>query len=80
MGNCIEKCKSGSHCDLKPKWAIVGGGNGGQAMAGHLALMDFNVKLYDIIPEKVQAINKNGGINVEGVVQGLGKPDLLQLT
>ena len=33
--------------------------------------------MYDIIPEKVQAINKNGGINVEGVVQGLGKPDLV---
>ncbi len=79
MGNCIEKCKSGSckSCDFRPKWAVVGGGNGGQAMAGHLALMNFNVKLYDIIPEKIQAINDNGGINVGGVVKGLGKPDLV---
>lgn len=57
----------------KLKWAIIGGGNGGQAMAGHLAIMGFSVTLYDIFAETIDVINKQGGIEVEGVVNGLGK-------
>ena len=59
----------------KITWAIVGGGNGGQSMAGHLAIMGFPVRFYDIIPETVQTINKLGGIKVDGVVKGFGKLD-----
>ena len=57
----------------KITWAIVGGGNGGQSMAGHLAIMGFPVRFYDINPETVQAINERGGIKVDGVVEGFGK-------
>jgi len=57
----------------KTLWAIIGGGNGGQSLAGHLALMGFPVRLYDIFQETVDAINSQGGIHVDGVVQGFGK-------
>ncbi|WP_176461868.1 NAD/NADP octopine/nopaline dehydrogenase family protein [Anaeromicrobium sediminis] len=58
------------------KWSIIGGGNGGQAMAGHLAIMGFSVKIYDIFLDTIEEIKKQGGIKVEGVVQGFGKLEL----
>jgi opine dehydrogenase len=57
----------------RTKWAIIGGGNGGQSMAGHLALMGYPVRLYDIFPKTVDTINEQGGIQIDGVVKGLGK-------
>lgn len=54
-------------------WAIIGGGNGGQSLAGHLSIMGFPVRLFDIFEETVEAINKQGGIHVTGVVEGFGK-------
>jgi opine dehydrogenase len=56
----------------KAVWAVIGGGNGGQSMAGHLALMGYRVRLFDIFKETVEAINERGGIQVEGVVEGFG--------
>ena len=55
------------------KWAIIGGGNGGQSMAGHLAIMGFNVRLYDIFQETVDAINSQGGVQLSGSVNGFGR-------
>jgi opine dehydrogenase len=57
-------------------WAVIGGGNGGQSLAGHLALMGFSVRLYDIFPETIAAIRSLGGIQVSGAVSGFGKVDL----
>ena len=57
-------------------WAIIGGGNGGQSMAGDLAIMGFNVRLYDIFPETIEAINRQGGIEVKGQVEGFGRLEL----
>lgn len=54
-------------------WAVVGGGNGGQSLSGHLAIMGFTVRLYDIIPDTVEAIDKQGGISVDGEVKGFGR-------
>lgn len=54
-------------------WTIIGGGNGGQSIAGHLSLMGYNVRLFDIFPETVDAINAQGGIHVSGAVEGFGK-------
>lgn len=54
-------------------WAIIGGGNGGQSMAGHLALMGYSVRLYDIFQQTVDAINDQGGIHVDGIVEGFGQ-------
>ncbi len=59
----------------KTSWAIIGGGNGGQSLAGHLSLMGFSVRLYDIIPETVEAIRSRGGITVNGAVEGFGPLD-----
>jgi len=53
-------------------WAIIGGGNGGQSLSGHLAIMGFHVRLYDIIPETINAIREQGGIRVDGTVEGFG--------
>ncbi|CAB5138268.1 NAD/NADP octopine/nopaline dehydrogenase [Olavius algarvensis associated proteobacterium Delta 3] len=59
----------------KIKWAIIGGGNGGQSIAGHLSLMGYAVRLFDIFEETVDAINAQGGIHVSGAVSGFGKVD-----
>jgi opine dehydrogenase len=56
----------------RPAWTVIGGGNGGQALAGQLAMMGFSVCLYDIVPETVEAIRRRGCIRVDGVVQGDG--------
>lgn len=58
------------------RWAVIGGGNGGQSLSGHLALMGFPVRLYDIFPETIEAINTQGGIQVDGTVEGFGKLEL----
>jgi opine dehydrogenase len=63
----------------KTKWAIVGGGNGGQSVAGHLALMGYPVRLYDIFPNTVNRINEQGGIKIGGVVEGFGKLEFATL-
>lgn len=65
--------------DKKSCWAVIGGGNGGQATAGHLAIMGFPVRLYDIVPETINAINKKGGIEVDGCVKGFGKLEFATL-
>ncbi len=58
------------------KWSIIGGGNGGQSLAGHLALMGFAVRLYDIFPDTIEAIRTRGGIEVNGTVKGFGNLEL----
>lgn len=45
-------------------------------MAGHLALMQFPVSFFDIVPETVEAVRAKGGIELSGVVKGFGKIDL----
>ncbi len=62
--------------DNRPIWAVIGGGNGGQSLAGHLAIMGFGVRLYDIFPETIDVIRKAGGIQVEGAVAGFGNLEL----
>jgi opine dehydrogenase len=58
------------------KWAIIGGGNGGQSLAGHLAIMGFPVTIYDIFQQTIDAISEQGGIHVEGAVEGFGTLEL----
>lgn len=54
-------------------WAVIGGGNGGQSAAGHLGMLGYPVRLFDIFEESVAAINRQGGIKVGGVIEGFGK-------
>lgn len=60
----------------KPCWAIIGGGNGGQSMAGHLGHLGFSVRLYDIVPQTLAAVRQKGGIDLDGVVEGFGRVEL----
>ena len=54
-------------------WAIIGGGNGGQAIAGHLAILGEKVRIFDVVPATIEAINKKGGIELHHAVEGFGK-------
>lgn len=54
---------------------VLGAGNGGQALAGHLALLGRDVVLYEHpdFSEKVEAIRKQGScIELEGKITGKG--------
>jgi opine dehydrogenase len=55
-----------------PVWAVIGGGNGGQSASGHLGIMGYRVRLYDIIEETINAVNARGGIEVSGEITGFG--------
>lgn len=55
-------------------WAIIGGGNGGQAFAGYISLKGQNVKIFDVFQETVDKLNSLGGVNIKGQsdVSGFG--------
>ena len=52
------------------KIAVIGAGNGGQAISGYLALKGYEVSLYDIDEEKVNSIKNIGGVTLEGQLEG----------
>jgi opine dehydrogenase len=52
------------------KFAVVGAGHGGKAMAAHLALLGFSVHLYNRTPEHIEIIKKRGGIELESMEGG----------
>lgn len=55
------------------KIAVIGAGNGGQAIAGYLGLTGYDVSLYDIDAPKIEELQKKGGIELEGRIDGFGK-------
>jgi len=59
------------------KYAVIGAGHGGKAMAAHLALMGFAVSLFNRTPERIEVIKKRGGIELldggDGIPHGFGK-------
>lgn len=55
------------------KIAVIGAGNGGQAIAGYLAMQGYDIALYDIVKEKIEELKKLGGIKLEGCISGFGK-------
>lgn len=54
-------------------WCVVGAGNGGIAMAGHLGLLGFRVQMYNRTDEHLNAIRWYKGIEVEGAATGFGR-------
>jgi opine dehydrogenase len=60
----------------EPKTAIVGAGNGAHAIAGHLGMQGFPTRLYNKFEEEIVHIRRQGGVTVEGVVQGFGPVEL----
>ena len=62
------------------RYTVIGAGNGGKAMAAHLALMGFPVTLYNRTPEHVAVIKTRGGIELhstEGEPRGFGRLDMV---
>ena len=55
------------------KIAVIGAGNGGQAISGYLAMQGYDVSLYDIVEEKIAELKKLGGIHLMGRIKGFGK-------
>jgi opine dehydrogenase len=49
----------------KIRYTVIGAGNGGKAMAAHLAIMGFEVTLYNRTFENIAAIQTRGGITLE---------------
>lgn len=55
------------------KIAVIGAGNGGQAMAGYFAMAGCEVKIFDFFQEPVDAINEKGYIELTGAIEGKGQ-------
>jgi opine dehydrogenase len=59
--------------DKKPRFAVLGAGHGGLAMAGHLSLMGFDVSLYNRSEDRLWGVQSMGGIELEGEVEGFAR-------
>lgn len=59
------------------KIAIIGAGNGGQSIAGYLALEGYETSLYDIDLPKMAVLKQKGGIEMTGCIKGFGKIDCI---
>ena len=65
--------------ESKTKFAVIGAGHGGKAMAAHLALMGFPVRLFNRTEENIAVIKKRGGIELssyEGGPSGFARLEL----
>lgn len=61
---------------MSPKdisYAVIGAGNGGLAMAGHLAYKGYPVNLYNRTEEKIKDLMEDPVITLSGAVEGEGK-------
>ena len=58
--------------ELKSPIAVLGAGNGGLAMAGHLSLMGFEVRLFNRSEERLWGVKSTGEIDVVGEIEGHG--------
>lgn len=59
------------------KIAVIGGGNGARAFAGHLALKGAQVRLASSFPEELAGIAAAGGVTLEGVLSGFGPVEVV---
>jgi len=57
----------------KLRFCVVGAGNGGMAMAGHLGFMGFPVSLYNRTDSHLAGVRWHGGIELDGEVKGFGR-------
>ena len=56
--------------NMPTRYTVIGAGNGGKAMAAHLAIMGFEVTLYNRTLEHVEVIKMRGGIELESYEGG----------
>lgn len=54
------------------KVAVIGSGNGGQTIAGHMAAMGHNVILYNRTIDKLEKIIEKNGIHLTGAINTFG--------
>jgi opine dehydrogenase len=59
------------------RFAVIGGGNGGLAMAGYLAYRGFSVNLYNRTKAKIQSLMFDPRIELSGAVEGTGLLNLV---
>ncbi len=59
------------------KFAVIGAGHGGKAIAAHLAIKGFTVNLYNRTLSRIKPIRKLKGIELEGEVKGFGKLNII---
>jgi len=55
---------------MQRTYAVIGAGNGGQAMGAHLTLLGYDVSLYDIDREKIAQLQQHGSIIMSGQIEG----------
>ncbi len=55
------------------RFAVVGAGGGGQALAGYLAMQGCETRLYNRTPDRLQAVAGEGGIHLEGEFTGFAR-------
>lgn len=60
-----------------PSVCVAGAGNGGLAMAGHLALIGCRVNLFNRSEARLSVIKMSGGIDVTGAVNGFARLNLI---
>jgi opine dehydrogenase len=65
----LESCLKGK----KVNFCVLGAGNGGIAMAGHLALMGFQVSLFNRTAERIWPVAERKGIELAGEIEGFGR-------
>lgn len=66
---------------IKPKFAVIGAGNGGTAMAGHLSLLGFDVSLYNRGEDRIRSLKASGGLEIitdnEALPHGFARLELI---
>ncbi|MGE5557416.1 MAG: NAD/NADP octopine/nopaline dehydrogenase family protein [Bacillota bacterium] len=60
----------------KLRFAVLGAGHGGMAMAAHLALMGFPVRIFNRSEARINPIKIAGSIEVSGVLEGIGQVEV----
>jgi len=63
---------SGQVNSRQTKFAVVGAGHGGLAMAGALALKGYAVNLFNKSFERIKFVKMAGGVHVSGAMEGFG--------
>ncbi len=58
-----------------PRVAVMGGGHGGLATAGHLTLKGFPVTLFSFFESELSAVRERGGLELVGEVEGFARID-----
>lgn len=57
----------------KLRFAVLGAGHGGMAMAGHLGLLGYPVSIFNRSEARIRMLQVAEGIELSGVVEGVGR-------